>query len=716
VTELGSATEELLKTASIAGDRFSSAELATVMSTTIAETEDRLRNALDRHVVIPLDGEGDAFAFRHALVREAIYADLLPGERTRLHGRFAAAIEETPAHGAARSAELAYHWLAAYDLPRAFDASLAAARAAESVHGYADAQPHYDRAIDLWDRVPDAAERAGLDRAGLLERAANAASITDLERAMALMTMALDSAPVDADRTRIALLKERFGRYAWLMGDGLTAIDACSEAAALVPAEPPTRDRARVLASLGQILMVTGDMDGAEPAAGEAVRIARSASARDLETHALTTLGVCTAYLGDLDGGLAQLEEALEIARTIDSVMDVDRAHGNIVDVLANSGLLRRAANVAMAASRLGDEHSLPGALSTFQLADGGLALYRLGDWSQARALLDGASARRLTGAPLIMVEQRLALVDVGQGRFEDARARIDHLHPLVGRTVEAQMFTPLTEATAELALWEVRPRDAQDAMVETLARLPLDRAFYISRLGPVLALAVRIEADIATIARAHGDTAGQAAASVSAQARFDAMRALRDQAHADRPNFVTQADAWCSLCEAELARLSGKADPAVWSTAAAAFDVIPMHYPRAYALWRAAEATLAAGRKRSEATAWLREASALAVALLADPLLQQIRALAGRAHVDLEVERPAQHDAPSQHDTIGLTRRELEVLRLIAAGDSNRQIAERLFITEGTAGTHVSNIMGKLGARGRTEAAAIAHRLSLVE
>src|SRR6185295_15081650 len=145
-------------------------------------------------------------------------------------------------------------------------------------------------------------------------------------------------------------------------------------------------------------------------------------------------------------------------------------------------------------------------------------------------------------------------------------------------------------------------------------------------------------------------------------------------------------------------------------------FEVIPMHYPRAYALWRAAEATLAAGRKRSEATAWLRDASALAIGLAADPLLQQIRTLAGRAHITLEVEPPAERDAPSHRDTIGLTRRELEVLRLIAAGDSNRQIAERLFITEGTAGTHVSNIIGKLGARGRTDAAAIAHRLSLVE
>jgi DNA-binding CsgD family transcriptional regulator len=277
-------------------------------------------------------------------------------------------------------------------------------------------------------------------------------------------------------------------------------------------------------------------------------------------------------------------------------------------------------------------------------------------------------------------------------------------------------MFTPLTEAIAELALWENRPRDANDTMVETLARLPLDRAFYMTRLGPVLALAIRIQADLAVIARAHGDPSALQVASDAAEADLDAMRQFRDQAHADRPNFVSQADAWCSLCEAEFTRLSGEAEPGVWSIAAAGFEVIPMHDPRAYALWRAAEASLAAGRKRSEATAWLREANVLAVALGADPLLQQIRTLASRAHIDLEVEQPAEPDLPSHHNAIGLTRRELEVLRLIAAGDSNRQIAERLFITEGTAGTHVSNIIGKLGARGRTEAAAIAHRLSLVD
>src|SRR5262249_8603643 len=150
---------------------------------------------------------------------------------------------------------------AAHDLPRGFEASLAAARDAESMHGHADAQEHYDRAIDLWDAVPDAAVRAGVDRTGLLERAASNASVSDPARALPLIGFAIESADADASRVRMALLKERLGRYEWLAGDGVSALESCREAARLVADEPATRERARVLASLGQILMIAADME-----------------------------------------------------------------------------------------------------------------------------------------------------------------------------------------------------------------------------------------------------------------------------------------------------------------------------------------------------------------------------------------------------------------------------------------------------------------------
>jgi DNA-binding NarL/FixJ family response regulator len=169
-------------------------------------------------------------------------------------------------------------------------------------------------------------------------------------------------------------------------------------------------------------------------------------------------------------------------------------------------------------------------------------------------------------------------------------------------------------------------------------------------------------------------------------------------------------------LGEAELGRLDGASDSASWSAAAAAFEAIPMAYPRAYALWRAGEAILAERGSRTEAAAALRTAVELATDLDAVPLLGEMRALATRARIDLAAERATAPGADRTNGALGLTRRELEVLRLVADGRSNRGIADELFISEGTAGTHVSNILGKLGVRSRTEAATMAHRLGLID
>ena len=137
-----------------------------------------LREAVERHILVPLDsGAGEAFVFRHALLQEAIYGELLPGERARLHGRFAAALADAnPAIDDQDAAELAYHWYAAHDLPHALEASVRTGVAALRMNAFADAHAHFERALELWDRVSDASQRAGLDRIELLELAARTAA------------------------------------------------------------------------------------------------------------------------------------------------------------------------------------------------------------------------------------------------------------------------------------------------------------------------------------------------------------------------------------------------------------------------------------------------------------------------------------------------------------------------------------------------------------
>jgi ATP/maltotriose-dependent transcriptional regulator MalT len=715
VAALSDPARELLGIVAAGGTHVSSAVIARVAGVEPAELDATLREAVDRHLVSPADEDGEEYlAFRHALVQEAVYGELLPGERSRLHARYGDVLEAGHRAGDDASPELAYHWFAAHDLPRALAASVEAGRYAASSGAYGDAHRHYERALELWDRVPDAAERTGLDRIALLELAASTAAEGDTARAAALMREAVRSSAGMVDDTRAGLLKERYGRYAWLAGDGFTALEACRGAVRLVSDESATTARARVLASLGQILMVTLRVDEAKDVCERAVEAARAAGSLEIESHALDSLGVTNVYLGNLDAGLALLRDALEMAKRIGSVDEITRAQGNLVDVLSHSGRLAEAGEEALAAYATAKELGLGRASGVIDLAEGGMAFYRLGRWDRAGEMLERAWREAATGVPEIMVGQRLAMLDVSQGRYEVAASRIATARPLIERAVEAQLIAPLAEAAAELALWRRDPLAARAEIAAAFERV-VGVPAYISRLGPILALGARAEADIAELARAQRDDVALAASRAVARGHLESMHRLREIAANDLPNFLSQADAWLAQCQAELARQEGSDDPAAWARCAAAFATIPMAYPRAYALWRGASATLAVSRDRTAAARDLGEARGIAADLGALPLLEQIDALARRAGIDLEAGDAAE-PAPVPADNLGLTRREREILALIATGRSNRQIAEELFITEGTAGTHVSNILGKLGVRGRTEAAAVAYRLGLVD
>ena len=715
---LSEPTQELLRIASVAGNRVSTRALAEVARRSPDDLAPNLREAVERHVLVPLEvADEETVAFRHSLIREVVYGELMPGERARLHADFAETLAK--AEGAEPDAgQIAFHWYAAHDLPRALAASIEAAAAAEGLRAFADAQRDYERAIELWDRVPDVASRTGLDRIDVLERAARSAAMTDPPRAAALALEAIRSADGIADASRLGLLKERYGRYAWMAGDGFTALEACREAVGLVPAEAPTKARARVLASLGQILMITAHSQEAKSVCEDAVAVARAVGAADIEAHALCSLGVTNVYLGDLETGLGQLGAAQEIATSTRSIDESLRIRANLVDVLQHSGRLAESGAVAWESQVIAEANGLAATMGALILAEGALSSIRLGRWGEAMDMLDRARRQPLSGAPRLATEQRLALLEVGLGRHEAAAERLETLRPLTTRVKEAQLIAPLHEAAAEFALWRDRPIDARREIVDAFARLETDNAAFLTRLGPLFALGLRAEADLAILARAHRHAEEVEAAAAIGDRYLALLGGLREQVASDRPNFAGQAEAWWSISLAERSRLDGRSDAAAWRTAADAFGQIPMAYPRAYALWREAEAILATTRARSAAAASLQEADSIARELGAAPLSIVIRDLAGRADIHLTDTAAAAPAADagekSGESTLGLTVREQEVLVLVAEGRTNRQIAETLFITEGTAGVHVSNILSKLGVRGRTEAAALAHRVGL--
>jgi DNA-binding CsgD family transcriptional regulator len=266
-----------------------------------------------------------------------------------------------------------------------------------------------------------------------------------------------------------------------------------------------------------------------------------------------------------------------------------------------------------------------------------------------------------------------------------------------------------VAQPATELALWAGRPGDAiQEAWQALALYTSPDLTMFCGRLA-------------GAVIRACADLAEQARARLDDHAAHDALAAARDLdgwteqmtgvPFTDHP-FMATIPAERASCDAERTRLAGASDPAAWGAAAKAWQDLGCTHRTGYARWRQAEAQLYAGQPAPAAATALR-----AAAVAADghaPLLAQIRALAQRARIPLQV-RPATSPNPPPAEVpapYGLTGRELDVLRLLAAGRTNAQIGAELFISPKTVSVHVSNLLAKLGVSGRVEAATLAHRL----
>jgi DNA-binding CsgD family transcriptional regulator/tetratricopeptide (TPR) repeat protein len=737
VEGLSPTTQRVLRIASVAGRRVSHPRLAAVSGLPVDELEQALREAVAHHVLVAADdepgagGPDDAYAFRHALLREAIYHELLPGERSRLHAAYAALLAfpgGTGPRGVAEpghAAELAHHAMAGHDLPLALAASVQAAKEADDREAPAEILLHAERAIELWPAVPDAEAVAGVDEGTVTRWAAWGASSTgDPDRGIALGRRALELAEERGDPRLTSAIGRRYAlRLLDIAGHEQEALAAARRALALIAHEPPSLEQAWAHAVLARVLAKFDHFEESVAEAEAALRVARAIPADpDGDVHAATadalvTLAVCAEYGGDPERARALLAEAKPLARRSGNLAVELRAFYAVGISLLDEGRLAEAAAEFAAGGERADATGTTWSAYGLELRVAHvLTRFMRGEWDIAEAAAEIAG-----GSVSATVAFRLAaaglLTTVGRGRFAAAQRRLAELRE--SAPVDEQVIMLVGQAGAEAALWQGRPDEAAGCVRRALAGLNTgpysDLAPHLGRIM-LGAMGAAAHADMAAAGSQPRDEAVAAAAEMVRVAEEAAERGLP---RAGR--LGPEGRAWLARARAELTRLVGPADPAVWREVVAVFAyetdgpdtgdaAAPTGYRQAYALWRGAEAALAAGGAHAQVGSDLRRARATALALGAAPLAAAVERLAQRAGVAWE---DAARPEPVGPDP--LTPRERTVLTVVARGLTNRQAGIELFISEKTVSVHLSRVMAKLGASSRTEAVSIAYARGLL-
>jgi DNA-binding CsgD family transcriptional regulator len=723
VERVSDAAQQVLRAAAVAGDGAADDLVRAASGLPDDAYEEAVREAAGHQLLAP--NGPDSYRFRHALLREAIYGDLMPGERTRLHARLASLLATAFATtGPGAAAELAHHSMASHDIPGAFAASVRAGTEAERIGAPAEAHRHYDLALELWVRVEGAERLAGMTRGKLgLKSALAAAASGDVPRAVHLLRRIRGWVSGDAGPTESAELRCRIGErlaYHLLQSENAQwyaeALEVAEATVRETLDEPPTWYRARAMATYAITLMAAHRYDDARDwanrareaarAAGSAsVEATRAAGSASVEADALATTGQLALRTGNSGEAIGMFTAAIEQAGAAGAVGVRLRAVSHLAAERLARGELAEAGNVAHRGVTWAEAEGL-------LLAPFGLDLQHLhfqahfaqGRWDAAQELADGFPVRVTRQAEAVLSAMAL-FIDVARGNPAVSERRT-WLEPFWDDVLIAYIARGIL---AEHALWQ---GDCERALAEAEAAIDADAwPAHSPSVIRVTATALAARADRAAQLRAAGD-ASSADAETAAGAALLAV-AREGASYPARPKAVLgpEGRGWLARCEAEYARLTGTNSPDVWERVLAEFG--PGYvYETARTQWRLAEALVEAGRRDEAADIW-RAARDTASRLRAEPLGAALDDLARRARLDPGNENRGGRGTGSGDTSplAALTDREREVLSLLARGMSNREIGAELFITPKTASVHVSNILAKLGAASRTEAAAIAYR-----
>jgi ATP/maltotriose-dependent transcriptional regulator MalT len=693
------------------GGRLKHDHFVTVCDADEDELAAGLREAVEAQVMAV--GRDDRYGFRHALLREVIYEDLLPGERAELHLRLARALEESLSGNdpmPIRATAVAHHFNSAGDQPQALRTAVAAARTIERGGAPGAAAALFDRGLALWPRVADPETLAGVDHTTLVTLAARAHGLdADEAHAIKLFEQALAQIDEDAEPHRVAGTLAELASARWATGRAEMARADLERALALLPESEPSPERAKILEQKARFLLLQGRFADSRDAADEALRAAEAAGVEDTKALVLNRLGLCLFLLGEEERGEPVMRESLELARRSGSNDHLATCIVNFADALHMSGRGEEAAELA----EQGEREITPGDRSILWIICArSEILFYLGRWDEAEAILPARNQGQGSATLANLLLRRASLM-LGRGDAAAARKEVEHAGTWLANSVEPQYIAPSGALMVELELRSGNVEAAREAAEKAIDQLEFcsDDA---ARMALISAAATAVEAEAAERARDLGDTAELEASQLRAE-----LGAARTAAAAEVTGRCLER-AYQATAEAQLARARDDADTAALAGAAAdAWDKLPRPYQAAMCRRREAEAHAARG-EREAAGAAAAKALAAAEELGSEWLAAEVAGLIARARLPpgAAAATPASDGdgaaAPADADPFGLTPRERQVLAALAEGATNREIAASLYMAEKTASVHVSRILAKLGVRSRTEAAAVAHRLNL--
>lgn len=675
-----------LQALAVVGRRAQVGLLAALVGEDAAAVEERLLPArAETLVVVDRDGLID---FRHPAFGEVAYSELMPEQRRRLHAAAAAALTSNEAFATDAAGELARHWHQAGDLPRALEAALAAGHAAERRYAFADAYANFVRAELLMATVPHPA-----DRTEVLISAAMAASLLgDTTEAIRLLDRARDGL---TDSTRLAGLLAQTGAVHFAAGRGDRAEEALRQAAEMLPEGEVSTLSARVHAWLAKLAAAWGRLDEAETEAGLALEIASAVGATREQGRAMAALGIVTGTRGEFTESVAWLRSALEIARAEYAAEELVSGYINLSHVLGSMGELDQQVALCQEGVAVLTEHGLVRQGGALLMANTVESLTRAGRLEDAGLLIDQTMAlhpRGIMSAPILI---RAAMVSVLLGNGDLAIEQCERAR-LVIATEDAPVAWHLAvlEMGVLVDLWTRRWDSAYQRALAGLASTGSARGPEPTRLT---ALALAAAAELADRDRTDQAAIAHRRSEVLLASGWDGLSG------------VNLSTTW--LAKGELARLDRSPDEAaIWRRYRKSQAPIQMDLECAYAGMREVEALLRQG-VGAEAIALLRQTHAQASRIGVRVIVAEVENLARWYRIDLLPEQESVDASDDPMAAYGLTEREREVLHALAAGLSNSEIAKSLFISVKTASVHVSNILRKLGASGRQEAARVAHR-----